>query len=157
MKIFQHFPDRVSIEDMEFRKQSNCVYHCRYHIILTSKYRRKIFNNGVQKYMEKTLLGLKKYYPEIDIEKINHDLDHIHLLVWIPPKMSVGSVIRIIKSNSAKDLKKKFPFLKEVYWGTASIWSGGYFVSTVGVDQKIIEKYIDMQGQEDAGQAKLEL
>ncbi|MBQ9035202.1 MAG: transposase [Alphaproteobacteria bacterium] len=48
----------------------------------------------------------------------NHDRDHIHLLVSIPPKMSVGSVVRIIKSNTARDLKKQYPFLKKCYFGT---------------------------------------
>lgn len=107
--------------------------------------------------MADRLKGLSKSYPELEILKINHDEDHIHILISIPPKMSVGSVVRIIKSNTAKQLKEKFEFLKEVYWGTASIWSGGYFVSTVGLDEAVIRRYIEMQGREDAGQAKLEL
>jgi len=71
--------------------------------------------------------------------------------------MSVGKVVRLIKSNTAKDLKQKFPVIKEVYWGTESMWSAGYFVSTVGVSEKIVQKYIQRQGEEDSGQAKLEL
>ena len=66
--------------------------------------------------------------------------------------MSVGSVVRLIKSNTSRKLKQQFPFLKEVYWGTDGIWSDGYFVSTVGVDKKIIENYIRLQGAEDEGQ-----
>ena len=142
---------------MEFRRQSNCVYRCEYHIVLTSKYRRKIFNDGVLEYIKMTLKALAQYHPEIGILEMNHDRDHIHMLVSIPPKMSVGSVVRIIKSNTAKDMKREFEFLKEVYWGTGSVWGGGYFVSTVGVNERIIRRYIEMQGQEDAGQAKLEL
>lgn len=142
---------------MEFRKQSNCIYCCEYHIVLVTKYRRKIFNDGIYKYMNERLKALKKYHPEIDILEINHDEDHLHILVSIPPKMSVGSVVRVLKSNTARDLKKKFEFLREVYWGTESIWLGGYFVSTIGVNEKVIRKYIEKQGQEDAGQAKLEL
>ena len=70
--------------------------------------------------------------------------------------MSVGSVVRLIKANTSRKLKEQFPFLKEVYWGTDGIWSDGYFVSTVGVDKKIIENYIRLQGAEDEGQtAKL--
>lgn len=142
---------------MEFRKQSNCIYHCNYHIVLVTKYRRKIFNNGIHKYMNTQLLKLNRIYPDIDLLEINHDEDHIHILVSIPPKRSVGSVVRILKSNTARDLKKKFSFLKEVYWGTDSIWSGGYFVSTVGANEKVIRKYIENQGKEDSGQAKLEM
>lgn len=87
----------------------------------------------------------------------NHDKDLIHLLVSIPPKMSVGSVVRIIKSNTAKDLKKAFPFLKKCYFGTQSVWSDGYFVSTVGVNEAVIQRYIEYQGREDFGQAELDL
>ncbi|MFA6458127.1 MAG: IS200/IS605 family transposase [Patescibacteria group bacterium] len=142
---------------MKLKRQSNCIYRCEYHLVLVTKYRRKIFNNGIHAYMADRLKGLSKSYPELEILKINHDEDHIHILISIPPKMSVGSVVRIIKSNTAKQLKEKFEFLKEVYWGTASIWSGGYFVSTVGLDEAVIRRYIEMQGREDAGQAKLEL
>ena len=142
---------------MKFRKQSNCVYYCQYHIILVTKYRKNIFNDGILAYMKECLKELNEHYPEIDLLEINHDKDHLHLLVSIPPKMSVGRVVAIIKSNTARDLKTKFPFLKKVYWGTASIWSGGYFVSTIGIDENSVRKYIEMQGKEDAGQAKLEL
>ena len=142
---------------MQCKKQSNCTYHCVYHIVLVTKYRRKIFNDGIHVYMKERLKALNKYYPELEIECINHDKDHIHLMIWIPPKMSVGQVVRILKSNTARNLKQKFPFLKEVYFGTESIWSGGYFVSTVGVNDDVIRKYIEKQGREDSGQAKLAL
>jgi len=68
----------------------------------------------------------------------------------------VGNAVRIIKTNIVKGLKQKFPFLKEVYWGTDGIWSDGYFVSTVGINEAIIRKYIENQAKEDSGQAMLE-
>ena len=142
---------------MKYRKQNHCVYYCEYHLVFTTKYRRKIFNDGIFLYMKDRLKQVKDYYPEIDILKINHDVDHIHVLVVIPPKFSVSQVVRIIKSNTSKDLKKKFPFLKDVYWGTDGIWSDGYFVSTVGINETIIARYIENQGKEDSGQAELVL
>ena len=69
----------------------------------------------------------------------------------------ISQVVRIIKSNTSRDLKKKFKFLKDVYWGSDGIWSDGYFVSTVGVNEEIIKKYIEQQGKEDSGQAQLVL
>ena len=107
--------------------------------------------------MQERLKQVKEYYPEIDILKINHDIDHVHILAVIPPKMSVSKVVGILKSNTSKYLKKKFAFLKKVYWGTDGIWSDGYFVSTVGINEEIIKNYIDQQGKEDSGQAKLVL
>lgn len=142
---------------MRFWKQAHSVYQCQYHVVLPTKYRRKVFNEGVFAYFEDKLKEIYKYYPELKFEKVNHDHDHVHFLVSIPPKMSVGSVIRIIKANTSRSLKGQFPFLKEVYWGTDGIWSDGYCVSTVGLNEAMIKKYIENQGKEDAGQATLEL
>lgn len=142
---------------MKYRKQNHCVYHCEYHLVFATKYRRKIFNDGVLAYMEEVLKKLREYYLEIEILMVNHDVDHVHILVIIPPKISVSQVVRIIKSNTSRDIKKKFPFLKKVYWGTDGIWSDGYFVSTIGISEEIVRRYIEYQGQEDSGQAQLEL
>ena len=106
--------------------------------------------------MKDRLNQVKEHYPELDILEINHDVDHIHMLIVIPPKFSVGQVVRILKSNTSRDLKQKFPFLKKVYWGTDGIWSDGYFVSTIGINEAIVRKYIENQGMEDSGQAQLE-
>ena len=107
--------------------------------------------------MEEVLKKLRDYYPEVEVIEINHDVDHIHILVSIPPKMAVGDVVRIIKANTARMLRKKFDYLKKVYWGNDGIWSEGYFVSTVGLNEEVIRKYIQKQGEEDFGQAQLEL
>ena len=125
--------------------------------MFATKYRRKIFNDGISEFLRNRLREVTEHYPELEVLEYNHDVDHIHILISIPPKMSVGSVVRIIKSNTSSKLKVKFPFLKEVYWGTDGIWSDSYFASTVGVDEQVIRHYIEMQGQEDSGQAKLDL
>ena len=139
------------------RRQSNAIYFCEYHLVFPTKYRYKIFNKGVFAYLEDILKRIKDYYPEIDIIEINHDKDHIHILVSIPPKLSVGKVVGIIKANTSRELRNKFEYLKKLYWGTNAIWSEGYFVSTVGVNEETIRNYIKQQGAEDLGQAKLEL
>ena len=100
---------------------------------------------------------ITEHYPLVRFNQINHDKDHIHLLVSIPPTMAVGTVIGIIKQNTSRELKQKFPFLRKVYWGTDGIWSEGYFASTVGIDEAVIRAYIEHQGKKDAGQAKLEI
>jgi len=141
---------------MEYRKQTHCVYYCDYHVVLPTKYRRKIFNEGIFAFLKLKLEEIRKHYPELEIKQVNHDKDHIHLLISILSKISVGNAVRIIKTNIVKGLKQKFPFLKEVYWGTDGIWSDGYFVSTVGINEAIIRKYIENQAKEDSGQAMLE-
>ena len=66
-------------------------------------------------------------------------------------------MIGIIKQNTLRELKQKFPFLKKVYWGTDAEWSEGYFASTVGIDEAVVQAYIEEQGKKDAGQTKFEL
>jgi putative transposase len=135
-----------------YRKTSHSTYECDYHLVFATKYRREIFNEGLFAYVKRKLLEIPEHYPQIFIKEVNHDKDHIHFLISIPPQMSVGSVVRLLKTNTSRKLKEQFPFLKEVYWGTDGIWSDGYFVSTSGVDQEIIRNYIRRQGAEDAGQ-----
>ena len=142
---------------MQFRKQAHAVYYCKYHLVLPTKYRRKVFKEGVFAYFMDKLAEINKYYPEFIFEKVNHDMDHVHFMISIPPKVSVGSVVRIVKANTSRGMKQKFEFIKKLYWGTDGIWSDGYFVSTVGLNEEMIRKYIDNQGKEDAGQVRLEL
>ena len=71
--------------------------------------------------------------------------------------MSVSSVVRRLKSITGRLMKKKFEYIQKAYWGSQGIWSDGYFVSTIGINEKIIQKYIEHQGKEDMGQAQLEL
>ena len=140
-----------------YRRMSHCVFYADYHLVWPTKYRKKIFNPGVQAYLLDVLKALPEHRPDLIIKEVNTDEDHIHLLVSIPPTVTVGSVVRLLKSNTAKSLNAKFPHLKQIYWGTDSIWSAGYFASTVGVNAELIQRYIQEQGKEDAGQTSLKL
>ena len=141
---------------MDYKKQGHCVYYNRYHLVLATKYRRKVLTDGFGDYLKKLVMGLGKQMPEIEIVEVNTDVDHIHILLSIPPKLSVSEVVKLIKAKTGLRMREKFPFLDKVYWGQPGIWSRGYFVSTVGISESTIRKYIEMQGQEDSGQAKLE-
>ena len=141
---------------MEYTKQGHCVYYAKYHFVFVTKYRRKILIPGIMEYLRQLVKQIRRYYPEIYVEEMNGDLEHIHLFISIPPKMSVSKVVNIIKSNTAAKIREKFTFLNKVYWGETGIWSNGYFVSTAGINEKIIRQYIELQGTEDNGQAKLE-
>ncbi len=102
--------------------------------------------------------AVSRRYPEIEVVEVNTDEDHIHILLGLAPKMAVSDAVRILKCNTARGMVRKFPYLKKVYWdGDSGIWSVGYFVSTVGVNEATIRKYIEMQGKEDSGQAQLDL
>ena len=139
---------------MELIKLSHCVYQCEYHIVLVTKYRKKIFNDGIYAYLDTKLAEITEHYPLVQFKTVNHDKDHIHMLVSISPTMAVGKVVGIIKQNTSREMKQKFSFLKKVYWGSDGVWSEGYFVSTVGIDEGVIQAYIEHQGKKDAGQTK---
>ena len=140
-----------------YRRTSHAVFLCDYHLVFPTKYRRTVINEGVKAFIIAGIKTIHEHYPQIQFKKVNTDKDHIHLLVSIPPAMSVGKVVGIIKQNTARSMKAEFPFLKQVYWGTDSIWSEGYFVSTVGINEEIIRRYIENQGQVDEGQNNVTL
>ena len=128
------------------------MYLCDYHIVLPTKYRRSIFDTTLWKYVYGKLLEITEHYPQLYIKEANHEGDHIHLLISIPPQMSVGTVVRLVKTNTSHKIREKFPVLKQTYWGTDGIWSDGYFVSTVGITQEVIRRSIAKQGDVDSGQ-----
>ena len=105
--------------------------------------------------LNKNSMKSRNTYPWLKIKEINHDINHVYLLISIPPQMSVGSVVRFLKTNTSRNIKATFPFLKKLYSGTDGMWPDGYFVSTVGVDQNIIQKYIALQGGVDLEQTAM--
>ena len=142
---------------MKLRRSSHAVYKTEYHIVWVTKYRNKILNKGVSEYLKIKLREIRKYHPDVIIQEIGIDKDHIHIYIVIPPKYAISKIVQKMKSSTSRGLKEKFDFLKKVYWGTNSVWSVGYFVSTVGINEDVIRSYVKMQGEEDSGQAQLEL
>ena len=142
---------------MRFRKSSHAIYKTEYHVVWTPRYRRKIFVPGVRQYAQKLLKDLDGLDPDIEVLLVNIPLDHVHMVIVIPPRVSVADAIQFIKSQSGKLLKAKFPFLENVMWGRSGIWSRGYCVSTIGLNEKEILAYVAHQDKEDRGQLKLDL
>ncbi len=140
---------------MEIRRQAHCVYRCMYHMVWIPRYRYKILVKGVDEYLMKKMDEIRKNYPEIEYVQRNIQPDHVHMVLSFPPKYSIAKVVQIIKSNTGKGMWEKFEFLRKRYYGRGGIWSAGYFVSTVGLDEKLIERYVRYQEKEDLGQAKL--
>jgi len=139
---------------MELRRQAHCVYRCMYHIVWIPRYRYAVLVRGVAQYLLTLLDEVRKQYPEIEYIERNVQVDHVHLLVSFPPRHSIAKVVQLLKANTARALKEKFPFLRERYRGAGGLWSVGYFVSTVGVDEERIKNYVRYQEKEDRGQTK---
>lgn len=143
---------------MEYSKGAHTVYYTRYHVVFVTKYRRKVLKHGMGSYAIKTLRAVCRIYPELVIHEAKCDEDHIHFLITIPPAMPVSHAVNLLKTNSARAMRRRFPLIKNMYYtDDVMFWSPGYFVSTVGADEQVIKNYIKHQGQEDSGQAKLVL
>lgn len=133
---------------MRIRQLNHCVYQILYHIVFSTKYRRKILKEYTFPEIVKSILKLQKKYPDWYIHKINTADDHVHILMEISPKYMVSEVVQRLKTQSSGDLRKKFKYIREATEQDA-VWSVGYFVSTVGFNEEIIKKYIEKQGKED--------
>ena len=139
---FQHI-----LKDMDVKKGYHCAYQIHYHIVFPVKYRKALLEVEVVGKIKGVAEGIEERYG-IEIERIGCDKDHIHLLCGAHPKYSVGQLVRIFKSITAKELFKEFPWLKRDLWG-GEFWSDGYYVGTVGErgDWSVVERYIKQQGK----------
>ena len=142
---------------MEVIRTAHSVYCLKYHVVWVCKYRRRILNPGVRGYIRKTLPKLLRSMPGVTVETIGFEEDHLHMVMVIPPKYSIASVMAQLKSQSASRLRSKFSWLGKVYWKENIVWSPGYFVSSVGVDEETIKNYVEHQGNQDSGQLRMKL
>ena len=132
---------------MEIKKQSHCVTSA-YILRCGSRYagiRYKVPVKGVDEYLKKKMEEVRKNYPEIEYVQRNIQTDHVHIVVSLPPKYSISKLVQIIKSNIGKAMWKKFEFFRQMYNGRGEIWAAGYFVSTVGLGAKLIERHVRHQ------------
>ena len=142
---------------METRLSGHGAYRTEYHIVWITKYRRRILNPGVRGYLSKLFPKVMREMPGCEIIEVNMQPEHVHMVMVIPPKYAVSDVIGEIKQYTASKIRKKFAWLERVYWKENVVWSPGYFVSTVGLDEKKIREYVKWQDDQDSGQAKLGL
>ena len=142
---------------MEVVKSAHSVYRLQYHVVWVCKYRRRVLKPGVCNYLKRVLAKLLRRIPGVEIETIGFDGDHLHMVMVIPPRYSIAEVIGKLKSQSASALREFFPWLERAYWKENILWSPGYFVSSVGVDEDTIRRYVEHQGQQDSGQLRMEL
>ena len=141
---------------MEYYYSGHSVYYTNYHIVWVTKYRRKALSPGFAKYAGTVIRDIASKVEGVQIQELNVQVDHIHLVAIIPPRYAVAKVVEILKSRSTKVIRHKFQWLDKVYYGTQSLWSPGYFISSVGLTETVIRNYVKHQQTQDSGQAKLE-
>ena len=126
---------------------SHTTWMCKYHIVFTPKYRRKAIYGEYRESVREILRTLCKY-KGVEILEGHMMLDHVHLLVSIPPKMSVSSFVGFLKGKSSLMIHERHGNLKYKY-GNRSFWCRGYYVDTAGKNAKKIAEYIQNQLKED--------
>ena len=126
---------------------SHTKWECKYHIVFIPKYRRKVLYGALRQQLGEVLKQLAMQ-RESRIDEGHLMRDHVHMLVSIPPKYSVSQVVGYLKGKSAIHIARTFMGKPRNFTGE-SFWARGYFVSTVGRDEKQIREYIKKQEQED--------
>ena len=127
-----------------FEKLSHVIWHCQYHIVWVPKYRYKVLQGGIKEEVRKTVI-IQAERLECNLVELNIQNDHVHLLIKVPPKVSISSLMGTLKGKSAIRVFSKFPELKQrPYWGN-HFWAEGYCVDTVGLDSEMIRKYVKYQ------------
>ena len=132
----------------KYKKQSHVIYKCDYHIVWVPKYRFRILKGVIKDLVESDIRMLCDR-KSCEVEELNIQEDHIHLMVSVPPKVSISALMGVLKGKLAIKLFKSYPELKvKPYWGN-HFWARGYFVNTVGLDEELIRKYIKHQEKEE--------
>ena len=138
---------------MDINSLSHTKWNCKYHIVFCPKYRRQVIYGQLRAEIGKILRQLC-VYKGVEIIEAEACRDHIHMLVSIPPKISVSSFMGYLKGKSSLMIFDKFANLKYKY-GNRKFWCEGYYVDTVGRNKKVIEEYIRHQLDEDIMQDKM--
>ncbi len=135
---------RMSSHKRTIRTLSHCFYDLKYHLVWTPKYRGKVLTN------EKVKSELKRIFETIckwkhwEVIELNIQDDHIHFCILATPRDSVSYVMQILKGKSSAWLKKKIKRVNGLY-ERQSLWARGYFVSTIGLDEHLIRRYVKHQ------------
>lgn len=125
----------------KYWKGSQIKYRLRYHLVWIPKYRRRILKGKIAERIAELLhecADLQRW----KIEELSIQPDYVHVLVQMPPEVSVSKMLQLFKGRTSRALRKEFPELEEFYWGN-SFWADGYFAETSGqINEKQIREYI---------------
>ena len=132
-----------------FQSTSSCRYLLQIHLIFVVKYRKKLLYGNLNDDMLQKLFDILKKY-DFEIKTMNSDENHLHMLISMKPSISVSQIVRVLKQESTVYIWKKYKStLKQYFWKEHTFWSDGYFVASIGnANEKIIQKYIEEQGNE---------
>ena len=139
---------------MEYRKGNHSVYGLNYHIVLVTKYRKKCINEELGERLKAECIRLIEG-REGRVLEIETDQDHLHILAELSPKYALAESIGILKSVTARIMRRDYAgYLSQFYWGD-SFWSDSYFVaSSGGVTMETLRQYVEDQGKPKKGRGR---
>ena len=131
---------------LEYRHGSHSLYDLKYHVVFCTKYRYRVLTGQIATRARELIreICLANY---VDIVSGSLSPDHIHILISVPPSISISKIIQYIKGKSSRKLLQEFEILRKRYWGQ-HLWGRGYFAVTVGnVNSEDVQKYLEQQEQ----------
>lgn len=147
-------PQREGNNMSRFEKLTHVLWHCQYHIVWVPKYRFRVLKGPMA---QEVFNSIQVYSSRLSCQvvELNVQMDHVHLLVKVPPKVSISQLVGTVKGKSALRVFTRFPYLKQKpYWGN-HFWAKGYCVDTVGVDADMIRKYVKYQEKQEQRQIQM--
>ena len=139
----------------ETRTLNHSKYECKYHLVFIPKYRKKTLYVELRQYLGDVFKELARQ-RESEVLEGHLMVDHVHMMISIPPKYAVSQVVGYIKGKSAIHLARVYMGKKRNYMGQ-SFWTRGYYVSTVGRDEEVVREYIRNQEAEEQRIDQLDL
>ena len=131
-----------------YKKLSHVIYHHNFHIVWTPKYRYRVLEGRVKELLEEDLQMLCEW-KEVEVLELNVQRNHVHVVVSVPPKVSISTLMGILKGKTAIKIFKSYPALKKKpYWGN-HFWARGYCSSTIGLDEEMIRNYVKYQEEQE--------
>jgi len=147
--------NKGGISNMDNSSLAHSKWNCKYHVVFAPKYRIQIIYGKIKADIGEILRKLCEH-KGVEIIEANACKDHIHMLVSIPPKLSVAQFMGYLKGKSSLMIFDRHANLKYKY-GNRQFWCKGYYVDTVGRNKKVIEEYIKNQIQEDIAYEQMSL
>ena len=131
-----------------FKKLSHTIYECKYNMVFCPQYRYRIFEGQIGEYAKHQVYFLVRQKDLVEVEEINVQPDHVHTILSVPPKYAISDIMGCLKGKISLNLFHHYERLGRRYWGR-HLWSRGYCVSTIGLNEEQIRKYVRWQERKD--------
>jgi len=118
-------------ERMEVRLSAHGAYRHQYYVVWIPKYRRRILWGAIRLFVQEHVAQMQYDHPDVELQQWSVQVDHIHVVMVIPPKYAGSSIVGKMKANLSRQLRLRYPELKGMYWG-AVLWSPGFFLRPLG-------------------------